>query len=108
VESKRAALSWVSAGLERPRQQLTRLQSRAEELTRQLAGGEAPLEALGETLEAALQQRGHVEQELGRAREALEGAEARMRSLDQSRVDAETSVEEARAALEDEIGRAHV
>lgn len=101
VESKRSALSSISAGLERLRQQLTQLQSRAEELTRQLAEGEAPLEALGETLEAALQQRVHVEQELGQAREALEGAEARMRSLDQSRVDAETSVEEARAALED-------
>ncbi len=101
VESKRSALSSISAGLERLRQQLAQLESRREELTRQLAEGEAPLQALGETLETALQQRVHVEQELSQAREALEGAEGRMRSLDQNRVDAEASVEEARARLED-------
>ena len=101
VESKRSALSSISAGLDRLRQQLAQLQARREELTRQLAEGEAPLQALSETLEAALEQRLHVEQELAQAREALEGAESRMRSLDQSRVDSETGVEEARARLED-------
>ncbi len=101
VESKRSALSSISAGLDRLRQQLAQLQSRREELTRQLAEGEAPLQALSETLEAALEQRLHVEQELAQAREALESAEGRMRSLDQSRVDSETAVEEARARLED-------
>ena len=101
VESKRSALSSISAGLERLRQQLSQLQSRREELTRQLAEGEAPLHALGETLEAALQQRVTVEQELAGAREALETAEGRMRSLDQSRLESENAVEEARTRLED-------
>jgi chromosome segregation protein len=101
VESKRSALTSISAGLERLRQQLAQLQARREELTRQLAEGEAPLQALSETLEAALQQRVHVEQELTAAREALEGAESRMRTLDQSRMEAEAAVEEARTRLED-------
>jgi chromosome segregation protein len=56
---------------------------------------------LGETLEAALQQRVTVEQELAAAREALEVAESRMRSLDQNRLESENAVEEARARLED-------
>jgi chromosome segregation protein len=101
VESKRSALTSISAGLERLRQQLQQMQNRKEELTRQLAEGEAPLQELSATLEAALQQRVGIEQELSAAREALESAESRMRSLDQSRVDAEASVEEARARLED-------
>ncbi len=101
VESKRSALSSISAGLERLRQQLQQLQNRREELTRQLAEGEGPLEQLAQTLETALQQRVGIEQELAAARDALEGAESRMRSLDQSRVDAESAVEEARARLED-------
>lgn len=101
VESKRSALSSISAGLERLRQQLQQLQTRREELTRQLAQGEEPLQALSVTLEAALEQRLGVEQELSAAREGLETAESRMRSLDQSRVDAESAVEDARAGLED-------
>jgi chromosome segregation protein len=47
-----------------------------------------------------LQQRVAVEQELTAAREALESAEACMRTLDQRRVAAESAVEEARAQLE--------
>ena len=101
VESKRSALSSISAGLERLRQQLLQLQTRREELTQQLAHGEAPLQELATTLEAALEQRLGVEQELSAAREALESAESRMRDLDQSRVDAESAVEDARAGLED-------
>jgi chromosome segregation protein len=101
VESKRSALTSIGAGLERLRAQLEQLSTRREELTRQLGEGDAPLQELGTKLEAFLQQRIVVEQELAAAREALEGAEARMRTLDQRRVEAETSVEEARARLED-------
>src|SRR5690606_6366646 len=74
---------------------------RRDELTRQLAEGEAPLEALAASLEQALQQRVQVEQELHDARVALESAEARMRTLDEQRMQAEKAVEEARAGLED-------
>ena len=101
VESKRAALNSISAGLERLRTQLEQLRLRSNELTRQLAEGEAPLDELSVKLEEFLQQRVAVEQELAAARNALEGAEGRMRTLDQRRVDTEGAVETARARLED-------
>ncbi|AMN46848.1 chromosome segregation protein SMC [Steroidobacter denitrificans] len=101
VESKRSALTSISGGFERLQQQLERMLLRREELTRQLAEGEAPLEELAARLEHALQQRMQVEQELSAARHALEEAESRMRSLDQRRLDSEAAVEDARAGLED-------
>jgi chromosome segregation protein len=101
VESRRSALASISAGLDRLRHQLDQLKQRRDELTRQLAEGEAPLQALGATLETALQQRVHVEQELAAARNTLDSAEGRMRTLDQRRVDAEAAVDTARAGLED-------
>jgi chromosome segregation protein len=101
VESKRSALTSITAGLDRLRQQLAQLQVRRDELTQQLSEGEAPLQALTEVLEVSLQKRIEVEQELSGAREALETAETLMRTLDQGRVDAESAVEEARARLED-------
>jgi chromosome segregation protein len=101
AESKRSALTSITAGLERLRSQLQRLNVRREELTQQLAEGDAPLEILAAKLEEFLQQRVAVEQELAAAREALETAETRMRTLDQRRMDAEAAVEEARARLED-------
>jgi chromosome segregation protein len=101
VESKRSALQSISAGLERLRHQLEQLKQRRDELTRQLAEGDAPLQALAVTLEEFLQKRVEVEQELAAARTAVEGAEGRMRTLDQRRVDAEAAVDVARAGLED-------
>jgi chromosome segregation protein len=101
VESKRSALQSISAGLERLRNQLEQLRQRRDELTRQLAEGDAPLQALATSLEEFLQQRVHVEQERAAARAAVEGAENRMRTLDQGRVDAEAAVDVARAGLED-------
>ncbi|HMN45727.1 MAG TPA: chromosome segregation protein SMC [Povalibacter sp.] len=101
VESKRAALTSISAGLERLRHQLEQSQQRKDELTRQIADGEAPLEELAAKLEEFLQQRLGVEAELTAARETLEGAESRMRTLDQRRMDTEGQVEEARTRLED-------
>jgi chromosome segregation protein len=101
VESKRSALNSISAGLERLRHQLDQLQVRRDELTRQLAEGEAPLQGLTAKLEEFLEQRLTVEQELTAARETLESAESRMRTLDQRRLETETAVDEARARLED-------
>ena len=100
VESKRSALNSISSGLERLRHQLEQLQLRRDELTRQLAEGEGPLEILSAKLEEFLQQRVVVEQELSAARETLEGAEGRMRTLDQRRIETETAVEDARSRLE--------
>jgi chromosome segregation protein len=101
VESKRSALQSISAGLERLRHQLEQLNQRRDELTRQLAEGDAPLQTLAVSLEEFLQQRVQVEQELAAARTAVEDAEGKMRTLDQGRVDAEAAVDVARTGLED-------
>jgi chromosome segregation protein len=101
VESKRSALTSISAGLDRLRSQLEQLHARREELTQQLSEGDGPLEELAAKLEEFLQQRVVVERDLTAARETLEGAESRMRTLDQRRVEAEAAVEDARAKLED-------
>lgn len=101
VESRRSALTSICAGLDRLRNQLDQLQQRRDVLTRQLAEGEAPLEALNIALDAALEQRVAVEQELASARDKLEEAETRMRSFDQQRMDRESAIDEARAGLED-------
>jgi len=101
VESKRSALTSISAGLERLQHQLEQMSARREELTQQLAEGDSPLQALAEQLEEFLQQRVGVEQELSGARDTVEGAEGRMRSLDQGRMETEASIDEARARLED-------
>ncbi len=52
-------------------------------------------------LEAKLEQRVDVEEELSVAREALESAEHLMRTMDQQRMDREHAIEAARAGLED-------
>jgi chromosome segregation protein len=101
VESRRSALTSITAGLERLRHQLEQLTERRDLLTQQLAEGEEPLNALNAALEEALQRRVVVEEELSEARQALEAAESRMRMLDQRRVEAEAAVEETRAGLED-------
>ncbi len=101
LESKRSALSSISAGLERLRHQLDQLQQRRDQLTLQLGESESPLEMLAAALEQALEQRVHVEQELADARRSLEDAEGRMRTLDQRRMDCESSIEQARAALDE-------
>ncbi len=72
VESRRSALTSISAGLDRLRNQLEQYQQRRERLTQQLADGEAPLNTLEEQLEAMLEQRVSVEQDLSAAREVLE------------------------------------
>lgn len=101
VESRRSALSSISSGLDRLRNQLEQLQQRRERLTQQLAEGDEPLQALEAELEAKLEQRVDVERELSVAREALESAEHLMRTMDQQRMDREHAIEEARNGLED-------
>jgi len=101
VESRRSALQSISAGLDRLRNQLEQYQQRRDLLTQQLADGEEPLQALEAELEAKLELRVQVEQELAVAREALEGAEHLMRTMDQQRMEREQAIEKARAGLDD-------
>jgi chromosome segregation protein len=101
VESRRSALSSISAGLDRLRTQLEQYQQRRDLLTQQLADGEEPLNALEAELEAKLEQRVAVEEELTVARQALEGAEHLMRTMDQQRMEREQAIEKARMGLDD-------
>jgi len=101
VESKRSAHVSVLAGLERMRAQIGQLQTRREELQRQVAEGEGPLEELGRQLEVKLEERLVIERELTAAREQLSSVEGRMRELDQCHVTNEETVEAARQLLDE-------
>ena len=102
VESKRSALTSISAGLERLRHQLDQLQLRRDELTRQLAKAKRRWQALSATLEAVAA--------AARRRRAGAGGGARSARRRRNR-DAHAAisaawsrrarVEEARARLED-------
>ena len=101
AESRRSTHASVLAGLERMRTQRMQLQSRREELHRQLQDSESPIEAMEQTLQVALGRRVAVEQDLSAARDALQDAEQAMRSLDEQRMENEAAVEEARRVLDE-------
>jgi len=101
VESKRSAHTSILAGLDRMRHQLVQLEERSALLKRQLEEGVAPLAINEQDLERHLELRSAVEQNLTEARRTLEDAEARMRALDERRMEAETAVDEARVQVDD-------
>jgi chromosome segregation protein len=80
---------------------LQQFEQRRGELQRQLAVGEEPIAAHERDLELQLELRVGVEKNLAEARRALEEAEARMRALDERRLQAEAKVEESRQYLDD-------
>jgi chromosome segregation protein len=83
------------------RTQIGQLQTRREELQRQLSEAEGPLEDLARQLEVKLEERLVVERDLTAAREELSSVEGRMRELDARRVASEEGVEEARRLLDE-------
>jgi chromosome segregation protein len=99
-ESRRSSEASMSAALARMLEQRTQLTQRHEMLERELAGGDAPVQALQERLNEFLSQRLTAEGELGAARRALEEAEAELRVLDERRMGAEQRVLQAREAME--------
>jgi chromosome segregation protein len=101
VESKRSALSSIRSGLERMRAQLIQLTQRRAELQQQLSGSDDPLADKEQELLVQLELRASIEIGLTEARRSLEEAEAQMRLLDEQRIQAETSVEGAREALDE-------
>ncbi len=101
VESKRSAMSSITAGLERMRGQLAQLEARTADLDHQLTAGEAPLAMHEKDLAVQLELRAAAEQNLNEARIALGEAEAQMRELDERRAAAEAQVDEARQHLDD-------
>ncbi len=99
VESQRSTLATLRTSLERASEQSRQLETRREELERQLADGEAPYAGLETQLQAFLEQRLAVERDLGDARRAVEDADAKVREQDMARQKTEAVADSARAAL---------
>ncbi len=100
VESRRAARDSLVAAIARLESQLAQFAARSAELESQLASGEQAETELRSGLEGALERRVAVEEELARARAGMETLDAELRDLDQQRVAAEASVQEARDLLD--------
>ena len=100
VESRRSSHGSLELTLARASQQLEELRLRRDELARQLADGDAPLEALQRELETALALRAQIEEELRAARIASEELDAVLRERDSRRSEIEERVESARGLLD--------
>ncbi|MCG6117408.1 MAG: chromosome segregation protein SMC [Aquimonas sp.] len=85
LESKRSERAGLEQGLARMKNQLQQLGERRAELSRQLATGDAPVEALKAELQVFLDSRIDVEKRLSSARSAVDGIEAELRNYDQRR-----------------------
>jgi chromosome segregation protein len=99
-EARRTTQEQVAVNLARMSEQRAQLASRATELELELAGGDEPIVQLEQTLQAVLEQRLSIEQELIEARAALEEAERVRVGLVEQRGRAESAVTEAREAME--------
>ncbi|NOY61942.1 MAG: chromosome segregation protein SMC [Gammaproteobacteria bacterium] len=100
VQSSRARLESVRSSMTRWEGQLTHLTRRREALDETLAGAEAPLKALNETLEQVLSQRSSVEAKLSAARKRLEEVEHDMRAAEADRSTIEQKILGTRDGLE--------
>jgi len=100
-ESRRSSESSIAVGLNRMVEQRQQLERRCDELTQELATGDAPIVDLERRLNDALARRLEVETELSLARRAVEDADAELRALEERRTEAEQLVTEARTAMEE-------
>jgi chromosome segregation protein len=85
LESQRAQALALVQSLERMGSQRGQLDTRLSELVSQLSEGDAPVTALEQQRQAALEQRVRTEQALARARSALEGIDNELRAFEQTR-----------------------
>ena len=95
-ESRRTSKESAAQNLERMQRQLRQFQTRETEIREQLENSQTPLGDNKVALEAHLQIRIKVEEELAAARRMVEQVEAELRDLDQSRMEIDQSVDEAR------------
>mgnify|MGYP001463820608 CR=1 FL=1 len=100
IESRRSRETSIAENLARMVEQRAQLARRCEELERELAGADAPIEEMERRLNDALARRLEIEAELADARRALEEADNQLRTLDEQRMAAERRVLEAREAME--------
>ena len=102
VQSLRAQQDSTAQGLERLQQQVERLGERREQLRMTLEESQAPEDDQRIELESLLEQRIDTEQELGAARQALEGVDQQMREQDRRRSQAERQSHVLRAQLDEQ------
>jgi chromosome segregation protein len=100
VESRRTGHTSLLASLARLDSQIAQFEMRGTDLDAQLAAGEANEAQIKDALETALRHRVAVEAELGAARRALEEVDTRLRELDEQRLTAEATVQDARDLLD--------
>ncbi|MEP6885053.1 MAG: chromosome segregation protein SMC [Gammaproteobacteria bacterium] len=101
VESRRSSHSSLTTALFRIETQLETLETRRNELAKQLKEGEEPLAASQTQLEQALRIRSEIEAELHAARLASEELDADLRERDAGRAAVEQRVEASRASLDE-------
>jgi chromosome segregation protein len=101
VESRRSSHASLTTSLSRVEKQLEGLELRRDDLAAQLEAGEAPLAALQEQIEVALQARARIEAELQAARIASDDLEAVLRGREDHHGTLADRVEAARAAMDE-------
>ena len=100
-ESRRSSKDSAAQNLDRMRSQLRQFESREVEIREQLEQRVTPLAEHKRALEEHLKTRIDVEDEMLSARKLVEQVEATLRDLDQSRLQIDQSVEEARSNVND-------
>lgn len=104
-ESRRTSKDSAAQNLARMRSQLEQFQSRESEIRGQLEQRQGPLEDSKKSLEQQLAASVDVEQELAEARTRVEQIESDLRDMDQSRLIADQTVDDARTLVgEAEMG----
>ncbi|MEX2124232.1 MAG: chromosome segregation protein SMC [Woeseia sp.] len=98
-ESRRSSKASAAQSLDRMQSQLRHFGTRERDIRKQLEDSEAPLAASKQKLEQQLAVRVEVEAELSAARRRVEQAEDELRELDQSRMQADRTADEARSAV---------
>jgi chromosome segregation protein len=101
VESRRSSHGSLTSTLARVEKQLAGLELRRDELAAQLAAGEAPLAALQEEIESALQVRAQIDGELHAAKIASDELDALLRDRETRRAAIDERVEAARTTLDE-------
>ena len=99
-QSTKTQLESVHQGIERLQEQLTRLQERKSTLLKTIDEIKAPIDDYKLELEAQLEKRVSVEDELTEARREVESVEAAMREAEQQRQKVEQVLNGLRAELE--------
>lgn len=100
THAMRTQLDVTRGNLARMENQLGHLDSRYRELSKALAEGEKPVEALNSDLEIRLQERLAIETGLAEARRGVENCDDELRQLDDRRHETEQEIQQLREKLE--------